>query len=119
MNATIDKMGYMPEETECSYLLKASMGYIIPPGKSRNVKTGINIAVPKGVCAILKNVPGDDSTDLLVLGVMNPGYTGAINVKIKNNGDSVALIKRGTKIAELVFLTTTLPKIEIVGNLDE
>lgn len=50
-------------------------------------------------------------------GVIDAGYTGAIVVKLYNNGDTAYRVLRGDKITQLVILPVVLDELEVVDSV--
>lgn len=122
MNIMLDKRASEPNkahEEDAGYDLRAAKGYIIYPGHSRVMETGVHIELPKGTVAYVKNRSSLFSKDLMVDGTIDPGYTGPIKVTMFNNGTKAALIKYGDKIAQLTFHETLSPKFKIVNQFKE
>ena len=122
MNVMIDDKGFMPEKAhdlDAGYDLRAAKGYIIHPGKKRTMETGVHVELPKNTVAYIKDRSSMYANDLIVSGTIDPGYTGPIKVTMHNIGENMALIKRGDKIAQLVFHETLSPKFTKVDKFKE
>lgn len=77
----------------------------IPPGKTVDVHTGIKIDMPPYLYA---RITGRSSTlrnyDLMVNeGIIDNGYTGEMFVCVRNLGDEVFHVKRGMRLAQVLF----------------
>ena len=122
MNVMIDNKGFMPEKAhdlDAGYDLRAAKGYIIYPGNKRTMETGVHIELPKNTVAYIKDRSSMYANDLIVSGTIDPGYTGPIKVTMHNIGADMALIKRGDKIAQLVFHETLSPELTEVDKFKE
>lgn len=122
MNVMLDKRAHLPNkahELDAGYDLRAIKGYIIHPGQSRTMETGVHIELPKDTVAYVKNRSSMYAKKLMVDGTIDPGYTGPIKVTMYNAGGESALIKCGDKVAQLVFHATLSPELKIVDEFEE
>ncbi len=81
--------------------------------------TGVHIQIPAGYTGFIKSRSGLHAVHgLSAEGVIDAGYTGSINVLLRNHGPRAVEIKRGQKIAQLVLLPIITPDLEIVDALE-
>lgn len=93
---------------------------IVPAGGSITVNTGVHVAIPRGYVGMLKSTSGlNVKFGLTNEGVIDSGYTGAINVKLYNHSDRDVPLIIGRKISQLVILPIITPEIQIVDSLPE
>lgn len=95
---------------------------IIKPGEIKVIPTGICIQLPKGYEAQVRPRSGLAANYGISL-VNSPGtidwdYRGEIKIIMINHGNEDFVIKRGDRIAQLVFHKVEIPIIELVENLD-
>lgn len=80
---------------------------IIPSGKYKIVKTGIAIEMPKGLEAQIRSKSGISAKNgVFVLnspGTIDECYRGELGVILCNLGEKDYTIKKGEKIAQMVF----------------
>lgn len=96
-------------------------------GLDRGVKVGsvtidtkVHTAIPEGYCGLIKSKSGlNIKHGLTADGVIDAHYTGSIAVKLYNHTSEEYRIKAGDKIAQLVIVPCYIPRIELVGHLDE
>ena len=122
MKITLDEKAFMPikaHDLDAGYDLRAAKGYIIQPGRYKKIETGVHIQLPKDTVAYVKNRSSMYSKQLATDGTIDPGYTGSVKVCIHNIGNETALIRRGERIAQLVFHPILSPEFEVVDSLDE
>ena len=51
-------------------------------------------------------------------GVIDSDYRGLVDVCLRNHNDTDVLIKSDSKIAQMIFLNSVSPKIEIVDSIE-
>lgn len=95
---------------------------IIKPGEIKVIPTGICIQLPKGYEAQVRPRSGLAANYGISL-VNSPGtidwdYRGEIKIIMINHGNEDFVIKRGDRIAQLVFHKVEIPIIELVEDLD-
>ncbi len=102
---------YSVEETE------------IKAGERKLVGTGIKIALETGYEAQIRPKSGlaikEGITVLNTPGTIDAGYRGEVKVILINLGDKAFGIKKGQKIAQMVFAKVEEAKLEEVDELDE
>lgn len=82
--------------------------------------TGVHIEVPEGYVGFVKSKSGLNARNgIQAEGVIDAGYTGSINVLLRNHGPRAVEIKKGQKIAQLVILPIITPELEVVDRLEE
>lgn len=93
---------------------------IIPAHGSAVFDTGVHIAIDPLVAGILMSKSGlNVKHDLTNTGVIDPGYTGAIVVKLYNDGDKDYEVKAGDKISQILFVPVVKPTLQLVTELEE
>lgn len=82
--------------------------------------TGVHIQIPEGYVGFVKSKSGLNARNgLQAEGVIDAGYTGSINVLLRNHGPRAVEIKKGQKIAQLVILPIITPELEVVDRLED
>lgn len=82
--------------------------------------TGVHIEIPAGYVGFIKSKSGLNARNgLQAEGVIDAGYTGSINVLLRNHGPRAVEIMEGQKIAQLVILPIITPELEVVDQLEE
>lgn len=99
---------------DAGYDLAISEFSAIPPLITKWLRTGVRIAMPKGVWAEIK---GRSSTitkyGLLVINsVIDQGFTGELTVGVHNVGACRMCVCEGWRIAQLIFHEACLPDLE-------
>jgi dUTP pyrophosphatase len=96
---------------------------ILNSGDIQLIPTGISIAIPEGYEAQIRPRSGIAlNFGVSVLnspGTIDPDYRGEIGVILFNFGEKAFKIKRGDRIAQLVFSRTVRVEWEEVKELDE
>ena len=120
------KMPTKTNPTDAGYDLYADEDTELYPGVTTLIRTGVAIAVPEGMVGLLWDRSGLGSKGYHRHGgVIDYGYTGDISVALGNNNISGHLsipkhqVKRGDRIAQIIFQDAKHFDLEEVEELDE
>lgn len=93
---------------------------ILKPGDRNSCKTGIAIKIENGYAGLVWDKSGlSHKFGIKVLGgVIDSNYTGEWLIGLVNLGKDDFKIKRGQKIAQVLFQKVEIPEIEIVNDLE-
>ena len=87
--------------------LKSTGNYVIPPGSRVVIDTGIKLEIPKGfaaqVCPRSGLAAKNGITVLNSPGIIDNDYRGEIKVILHNSGMEEFIVKKGDRIAQLLF----------------
>lgn len=123
MKVKLDPGAYMPvraHEQDAGYDLRTPVRFVIHPGGSAVIDTGVHMQIPDGFVGFLKSKSGlNVRLDLTGEGVIDAGYTGSICVKLYNHGGQFHIFEPGDKIIQLVILPIYTPSLEQVGDLED
>ena len=101
----------------------AEVDLTLQPGERRAVGTGLSMALPEGVECQVRPRSGLALRHGITLpnapGTIDPDYRGELKVILQNTGREPVEIRRGTRIAQLVFARFETPEIGETGELDE
>lgn len=92
----------------------------LPAGDTAFIRTGVRLCMPIGISGIIKERSSvARAFGLYVIGgVIDSPYRGEIYITIRNGGQRFFNIRKGDRIAQIVF--TRMPGIELIaGNPDE
>ena len=93
------------------------------PGEIRLVGTGLTMELPEGVECQLRPRSGLALKHGITLpnspGTIDPDYRGELKVIMQNLGSAPVVLKRGERIAQLVFARFEVVEIEDVPTLSE
>ena len=107
-------------ELDIGYDLHSSVDIKLASKKVTLVKTAISISLPKDIGGFVLPRSGLSSNHLITLinspGLIDPGYTGELIVPLINHGEKNYKIKRGDRIAQLVFINVQNIEFEVVNN---
>lgn len=123
-DVVIDEGCYMPEsahDPDAGYDLRTPEPFILCPGESVVVDTGVHVAIPRGYVGFLKSKSGLNVRDHVTgEGVIDSGYTGSICVKLYHNRPDTPpkRFDRGDKIIQIVFLPIAKPTLRQVQSLE-
>ncbi len=97
--------------------------FILKSGKRALIPTGFAIEMPQGIEAQIRPRSGlalkHGVTILNTPGTVDADYRGHVQVIVVNLGNEDFLIKRGERIAQLVFMEIPKTNLIIVEELDE
>ena len=103
--------------------LRASHDVVLMSGNRALVKTGVKLAMPDGVVALVCSRSGLAlKQGIFVLnapGVVDSGYRGEIGVILQNSSFETVRIRKGDRIAQLMFQKVESPTFVIVDELSE
>ncbi len=93
------------------------------PHETKFIKTGVAMAIPKGLVGLLFARSGLASKRGLApankVGVVDSDYRGEILVALHNHTDIEQSIEPGERIAQMAFLPYVKGIFEVVNDLDE
>lgn len=96
---------------------------VLPPMGRALIPTGISIALPPGVEAQVRPRSGlaarHGVTCLNSPGTIDSDYRGEIRVVLINLGSELFPVRRGDRIAQLVFSPVLRASLRVVADLDE
>jgi dUTP pyrophosphatase len=96
---------------------------LLKPGRSAIVPTGISVEVPRGYEAQVRPRSGlalkKGVTVLNSPGTVDSDYRGEVGVILINHGREEVTIRRGERIAQMVFCAVCEPVIEEAVDLEE
>lgn len=103
--------------------LKSTEDVTIPAGRWKLVGTGVKVAMPDGYVGLVHPRSGlaakQGITVLNTPGTVDAGYRGEIKVNLYNASDEDFQVKRGDRIAQLVFQEVSRAKFITVTELPE
>lgn len=104
---------------DAGYDLYAREDKVVPAWGNATFDTGVHVELPPMSAGILKSKSGlNVRRHLTGEGVIDPGYTGSIVVKLYNNSDIPYEVKAGDKIIQLLIVPVMLPELEVADALD-
>lgn len=138
---------FYAKENDAGFDLRATESFIIGPGETVMVGTGIAVAIPEGHNGEVRPRSGLSTKKMLAPvnapGTIDSGYRGEIMVPLHNyapavlweydeaaypadkpqmrpipNEDGIQYVERGERIAQLVITPCVQAEFEFVGELD-
>ncbi len=101
----------------------AEEDFELEPGEIRAVATGLVMELPPGVECQVRPRSGLAARHGVTLpnspGTIDPDYRGELKVLLQNLGDDHVPIRRGDRIAQLVFARFETPGVEEVETVSE
>ncbi|MGI6240865.1 MAG: Deoxyuridine 5'-triphosphate nucleotidohydrolase [Candidatus Omnitrophica bacterium ADurb.Bin292] len=115
---------YMTEGSSGIDLLAACADNIeLKPGERKLVPTGLAISLPRDTEAQIRPRSGlaikHGITILNTPGTIDSDYRGEIQIILINLGQELFTIKRGMRIAQMVFGQVVKAELQMADNLDE
>jgi dUTP pyrophosphatase len=96
---------------------------IIPPHGHSLISTGIAISIPAGIEAQIRPRSGialkHGVTVLNAPGTIDSDYRGEIKIILINHGETPFVVKKGMRIAQMVFGVTKRVDFKVTDELDE
>lgn len=93
----------------------------IQPNETAIVSTGIQLALPENICALVLPRSGlalkHGITVANTPGLIDPDYRGEVKVLLRNEGTSVFVVEDGDRIAQLLFTPFFTPSFVTVEEL--
>lgn len=102
--------------------LHSNTDVVVRPGETVKVPTGIAVGVPYGQCGDVRSRSGLASRGIVVAnspGTIDHGYTGEVCVLLHNQGRELHRVRRGDRIAQLVFTYINTAPLRLVDTLEE
>jgi dUTP pyrophosphatase len=95
---------------------------VIPPMGRAKIPTGIALSMPPGIEGQVRPRSGlairHGVTCLNSPGTIDPDYRGEVCVILVNFGEEPFPVRRGDRIAQIVFSRTVRARLEVVSDLD-
>tara|TARA_Y100000590_G_scaffold462128_1_gene625434 strand:- start:5405 stop:5848 length:444 start_codon:yes stop_codon:yes gene_type:complete len=89
--------------------------FIIEPREIKLVSTGLVMELPEGLECQVRPRSGLALRDGIIIpnspGTIDPDYRGELRIIMQNNGNKSVRIKRGDRIAQLVFHSFEIPEV--------
>ncbi len=99
----------------------AEPDFELAPGEIRAVGTGLVMELPPGLECQVRPRSGLAARYGITLpnspGTIDPDYRGELRILLQNTGSGPVLIRRGERIAQLVFARFEAPRIEEAGEV--
>ena len=122
INIMLDPGAYLPEYAHAADAgadIRSPISCRIPPHGSAVINTGVHIEIPRGYVGMLKSKSGlNVKFDLTGEGVIDSGYSGSIQVKLYNHGNSAYFVERGDKITQLCIMPVESAEFVEVKELE-
>ena len=121
VNIKLDKNAYMPKrahKTDAGADIMTPRKFILEPGGSRVIHTGVHIETPPDCVTLVKSKSGLYlKYGVTTTGVVDEGFTGEIIVKLINHGERNVIFDAGAKIAQLLIMPVFYPDFELVDEI--
>ena len=99
----------------------ADVDFELVPGEIRAVKTGFMLELPPGIECQVRPRSGLAARHGITIpnspGTIDPDYRGEVKVLLQNTGSEGVTIRRGDRVAQLVFARFETPEVEEVDSL--
>jgi dUTP pyrophosphatase len=102
-------------------LRSAEPDFVLHPGQARAVATGLVLELPEGMEGQVRPRSGLASRYGITLpnspGTIDPDYRGELKVLLQNGGTEGVPVRRGDRIAQLVFSRFEVPVVEEAAGI--
>ena len=120
----IDASAKLPSyahEGDAGMDLYSAEEFVLKPGERKTVRTGIQMAIPKGFVGLVWDKSGLASNHGIktMAGVVDSSYRGEVCVVLKNLGEKEFKVEKNTKIAQMLIQPVESRKIVEVDELDQ
>lgn len=129
MKVTLDKNAIMPDKAHLSdagydlFLQKQEYNesVTIKAGETLIIDTGVHIQLPEGYAAVCMSKSGLSFNYGVetVMGLIDSGYTGSIQVKLRNTSNKDHTFYGGDKISQLVVFPICTEWLELAYSLEK
>lgn len=127
MRIKLQEGAYKPERStsgSVGYDLRSIEDVLLYPDTYTVVHTGVHVEIPTNIAGIISHRSGLNSNQgIQAYGTADPDYRGELKVTLFNNNPTesgrVYQIKKGDKIAQIVFTKVWCPTLEVVDSLNE
>lgn len=120
MKIILDDGAYMPvrgHKDDAGLDLRTPISFVIMPGGSATINTGVHVGIAPGFVGMLKSKSGlNVKSGITSEGVIDAGYTGSIVAKLYNHGKEAVCFNEGDKITQLVIMPVYIPDELVVVN---
>ena len=123
MKIQLDDGAFVPvkaHKQDAGWDLLSPIDIVVPPYSQLDIDTGVHMDIPNHYVGMVKTKSSVIRKRILTEGVVDSGYTGSIHVFVNNLSKDNFFIKRGQKIAQIVFLLVLdVDELVEVDQLDD
>lgn len=104
------------------YDLYSSEDVVIPAGGAASVSLGFSMEFSEGYEAQIRSRSGLSLKKIIVLnspGTIDSDYRGDLSVLLLNLSDKDFQVKKGDRVAQMVFAKVEFPELKVVSELSE
>jgi dUTP pyrophosphatase len=105
--------------SDVGFDIRANEDATIFPGAQQRVRTGLVFEIPEGHVGLIRDRLGivEKMGVHSVAGTFDSGFRGEISIMMVNTSDESASIEKGMRIAQMIIIPVTKPKIIKVEKL--
>ena len=110
------------KEGDAGFDLRSAHTFALCPGASVKVSSGVKLEVPANHVGLVFPRSGSGSKGLVLgnlTGVVDSGYRGDITLTLWNRSDEIIEVKRGDRVAQILFVPVTVPVFDLVDEFTE
>ncbi len=107
--------------SDVGFDLRANETIRLFPGEQKGVRTGLVIGIPENHVGLIRDRVGI-VTDMGVhtsAGTFDPGFRGEVSIILVNLSEETRYIESGMRIAQMIVIPVSRPKIVEVKSLDK
>ena len=104
----------------CGYDLTSFEDYNLEPCETKLINTGVRLAVPTHLCAVIHGRSSLGKMGIATnTGIIDQDYRGLLKVSLRNCSGYTYNVKKGERIAQLMFHVIATPVLDQVASLDD
>ena len=115
------KLPSYAKEGDSGMDLRIIENYLIQPGETKTLRTGIKLAIPEGYEVQVRPRSGISANTKLrvLLGTIDSGYRGEIGIICDNIGTTNIWLMKGDRVAQMVIQEVPKVVLKLKYRLDE
>ena len=108
LECSLDRGAYIPERAhadDAGLDLRTPVAVTLGVCDSVTIDTGVHVSLPPGLCGLIVSKSGlNVRHGITSTGLIDPGYSGSIAVKLYNRGEESYRFEVGDKVSQLLIL---------------
>ena len=120
INSKVELPSYL-YDSDVGFDLRANETVKLFPGEQKEVKTGLIFEIPKNHVGLIRDRIGIVSKMGIhtCAGTFDSGFRGEVSIMLVNLSEETKYVEEGMRIAQMIIIPVTKPKIMEVKKLDD
>jgi dUTP pyrophosphatase len=120
INSKVELPSYL-YDSDVGFDLRANETVKLFPGEQKEVKTGLIFEIPKNHVGLIRDRIGIVSKMGIhtCAGTFDSGFRGEVSIMLVNLSEETKYVEEGMRIAQMIIIPVTKPKIVEVKKLDD